>query len=344
MIAQWLEIKPFDTLFFRGGEPMEAGETHEAGVPIFPPVPETIIGALRTAILAQKGIDPERLKPLPEDQDLDPENLPLWGTPKRPGFSITGPLLKANGVVLFPAPASWFYNGALGETLTVYEARPLEPQEALPVKLSRSKALWVTKPPEEMEPLLGRFWLTRRALENTESFKLKVACSLEEISEDESLAVPFNLLLKTEERVGIARDNRFRVVKTGHLYAARHLRLASGVALLVGLDKPLCSSHLKEEGVFQLGGEGRLVRYRLIKENPQLPTTNNGRWLAISPLSFSKAQSASILDVPYASGKLIRVAGFDLRTGFHKPARSYFPVGAVFFTDKDKGLCELIPF
>ncbi|AEH45212.1 CRISPR-associated protein, Cmr3 [Thermodesulfatator indicus DSM 15286] len=344
LIEQWLEIKPLDTLFFRGGEPMEAGETHEAGRPIFPPAPDTIIGALRTAILGQKGIDLAVVKKLGKEQDLDLENLPFWGSPARPGFRIAGPLLKANGIVLFPAPANWFYSqpGWEPTRFVIYEARP--DKKTVSVKLPFNKALWVENPPQDMERLSLGFWVNRKALENQEKFSLEVAESITDISEEKALAVPVELLLKTEQRVGIARDNRLRMVRTGHLYATHHLRLAKGVSLVVGLDKALCPSHLNEKGLFQFGGEGRLVRYHLIKDKPQLPQKNNGRWLAVSLLSFSRARSASNLAGPYASGKLLRVGGFDLNSGFHKPARTFFPVGTVFFADKDPGLCELIPF
>jgi len=335
MIEQWLEITPLDTLFFRGGEPMEAGETHEAGRPIFPPVPETIIGALRTAILAQRGIDPRTIR----DEGI--KDLPLWGTPERPGFWVAGPVFKVSKAVLFPAPASWFYHQSpwAKRNILVYEAQR---EDSLPVKLPRPYSLWVKDPPEDMDPLSGRFWLTRKALENERQFKLEVACSLAEVSEEKPLAVPVELLIKVEERVGIERDDCSRTVKKGHLYAARHVRLERGISLLVGMDKPLCPSHLDEEGIFQLGGEGRLVRYRLLKEQPRLPGTRKGRFLAISPLFYGRA--GGILNKPYASGKLLRVAGWDLRRRFHKPTKSYFPAGAVFFLSKDPGLCELIPF
>ncbi len=342
MIEQWLEIKPLDTLFFRGGEPMEAGETHEAGGPVFPPVPETIIGALRTAILAQKGIEPERVKNLAEDEDLDQKHLPLWGSPQRPGFGIAGPIFRVNGVDLFPAPANWFYRRVNG-TLEISEAQPLK---KAPLKAKRSNILWIERPHEDMKPLASRFWLTRSALEREGCFDLKIVCNLNEVTAEKAQAVPGFLLIKVEERVGIARDNARRTIEKGYLYATRHLRLSSGVSLIVGLDKPLCSSHLAEKGIFQLGGEGRLVRYWLLedKETPRLSGTNKGRLLAVSPVVYERAQKAGLLNKPYASGRLFRVAGWDMRRAFHKPTRSYFPAGAVFFSDTDPGLTELIPF
>lgn len=348
MLAQWLAISPLDTLFFRGGEPMEAGETHEAGRPVFPPMPETIIGALRTGILAQRGIAPARVRHLEEDQDLDQEHLPFWGTPRRPGFRIAGPLLRAHGVDLFPAPANWFYDGTPEKEIShtricVYEAQPVATP---PVKLPQNPVLWVANPPEDLEPLSGQFWLTRRALENEGRFELELVCETEKLAAEKAQAIPVKLLITTEERIGLARDNACRTAVKGHLYAARHLRLAQGVSLLVGLDKPLCPSHLDARGTFQLGGEGRLVRYGLLPEEkaPRLPGPRAGRLLAISPLAYSRAEAAGLLKGPYASGKLFRVAGWDMKKAFHKPTKSYFPVGAVFFAKRDSGLCEVISF
>ncbi len=346
MIEQWLELRPLDTLFFRGGEPMEAGETHEAGRPIFPPVPETLIGALRTAILAQKGIDPARIKALPEDEPLDEKWLPLWGTPKKSGFWVAGPLIKIDKAVLFSAPASWLYDAdqSTNLRLKIYEARPLEAGKTFPLKTRIVRPIWVKNPPENLESLLGKFFLTKGALEQEGSFELEVVEDPKTLDPQKPQAVPAGKVVFYEERVGIARDNTLRAVKTGHLYAARHLRLCQEASLLVGLDKPLCPSHLDPQGCLQLGGEGRLVIYQKLESEIRLPGRHRGCFLALAPLSYKRAEKAGLLKGPYASGKLLRVAGFDLRRGFHKPVKTYFPAGTVFFTDKDPGICELIPF
>ncbi|WP_022853904.1 type III-B CRISPR module-associated Cmr3 family protein [Thermodesulfatator atlanticus] len=249
MIEQWLELKPLDTLFFRGGEAMEAGETHEAGRPVFPPVPETVIGALRTAILTQKGIDPARVKALKEDKPLDEKWLPLWGTPKKSGFWVAGPLIKIDKAVLFPAPASWFYDPdqSTNLRLKIYEARPLETDKSFPLKTHIStRPIWVKNPPENLEPLLGKFFLTKGALEQEGSFELEVVEDPKTLDPQKPQAVPAGKIIFYEERVGIARDNTLRAVKTGHLYASRHIRLFSEASLLIGLDKRLCPGHLED--------------------------------------------------------------------------------------------------
>ena len=61
----WIEIDPLDTLFFGGTESMVAGENHEADT-MFPPMPATLTGAVRSAILGQKGILPAEYLDEPE--------------------------------------------------------------------------------------------------------------------------------------------------------------------------------------------------------------------------------------------------------------------------------------
>jgi len=52
---EWYAFCPSGTLLCKGAEPMEMGEDHHASH-IFPPTPQTIVGALRTATLVQNGI------------------------------------------------------------------------------------------------------------------------------------------------------------------------------------------------------------------------------------------------------------------------------------------------
>ncbi|RLA95547.1 MAG: hypothetical protein DRG83_18555, partial [Deltaproteobacteria bacterium] len=283
----------------------------------------------------------EKVKGIGADEDLDPENLPLWGTPKRSGFRVAGPLLRANEVVLFPAPANWFCTqGEDEKRLYVKEARPEDGPYG--VKVERQRCLWIYKPGEEMKPLNG-LWVTSEALNNENEFELEIVEQLGDLTADKPQAVPSKLLFAQEERVGIARELPSRTARRGHLYSTRHIRLAEGISLLLRLDKLLCPSHLAPEGIFQLGGEGRMVRYCLFNVPPPLPV-GKGRWLAISPVEQERLERAGLLSVPYAAGKPMRIAGWDLREAFHKPVKAYFPAGAVFFSKKDPDLCELIPF
>jgi len=346
IIEQWLKLEPLDTLFFRGGEPMEAGETQDTGKPIFPPAPTTVIGALRTAILVQNGVDIEKVTKLKDDEDLDPDRLPFWGTPQKSGFRTVGPIFCVGNTALFPAPANWFYKPTKhknGNKIRVFVALP---KNDFPAKTGK-RLLWCVKDPpaEDLDRMSGFFWVTKGALElKNERFVLDVEKDVNNIHSDKPCAIRIYDLVSFEDRVGIARDNISRAVRQGHLYATRHVRLKPGVSLIVGLDKPLCPSHIGSNGILQFGGEGRIVRYELMKDPPQLPMLRRGFWLALSPISWELASSCELINKAYISGKLFRVGGWDMRKGFHKPVETYFPIGAVFFANMDPRLPELIPF
>jgi len=54
-MTDWYSFKPQDTLYFRGAEPANMGESHAASM-IFPPPAHTIAGALRTAVIMQNDL------------------------------------------------------------------------------------------------------------------------------------------------------------------------------------------------------------------------------------------------------------------------------------------------
>jgi len=49
-------IRPIDVWLFRDGKPFTAGEDHAAET-LFPPSPFTLQGAIRTKVLADKGVN-----------------------------------------------------------------------------------------------------------------------------------------------------------------------------------------------------------------------------------------------------------------------------------------------
>ena len=67
--------------------------------------------------------------------------------------------------------------------------------------------------------------------------------------------------------------------------------------------------------------------YQLV-EAPQLPHVEGGKYYyALSPLPSSLPES--LRTMPRASGKLLRVGGWDMQKGFHKPLSAWFPAGTV---------------
>ncbi|MEZ0329224.1 MAG: type III-B CRISPR module-associated Cmr3 family protein [Dissulfuribacterales bacterium] len=341
----WIEINPIDTLFFKGAESMVAGENHEVDT-MFPPMPDTIIGAIRTAIMKQKGVEPAEYLTYPE-QFL--KEYPIVGKPDNPGFNLTGPLFQTeSGVLLLPTPANWFADPPdqhkkeeWGESSPVQTAEPLT---GSPLGLVGSVAapFWVKYPKcSDMKSLSG-WWVTPATFEAVRNGKdILFIKDLAKLQSDKPAILPASALFCREERVGIALTSE-RTAREGHLYSTTHVRLRGDINLLIGInsDHGLC---LSNEGILQLGGEQRMCRYRII-ESFDLPEDINGRYqLALGPIAMSSL-SQDMAQCPRASGKLLRVGGWDMAKGFHKPMSAWLPHGTVFFTTNKQNCSQLMTF
>jgi len=320
----WIIIDPVDTLFFRGAESMVAGENHEVDT-LFPPMPQTIVGAIRTAVMGQQGITPKAYKASPEEH-------PFLGQPDMPGFGLVGPLFLCNGAtLLLPVPANWYADlpDELPPELEVQTATPLQ-NNTLGLKGSNSAPFWVHKPlRDDLKPLSG-WWAT------VDSFKLMagghanipVVQQIEQFPDNGPALLPQTALYDREERLGIALTER-RTAKDGHLYTTVHIRMRPGLELAAGI----VSQHeipLDSTGIIQLGGEQRMCCYRLSNDiNIPVIKQKSQTVMSLSPLAIDQL-SEERRNCPRASGKLFRIGGWDMKTGFHKPMRSWLPAGTVF--------------
>lgn len=325
----WIEIDPVDTLFFRGAESMEAGENHEVDT-MFPPMPSTIIGAIRTAILGQRGLSPVDYLEEPEKWT---DKYPLLGTPGEPGFDLSGPfIIKESGILLLPVPAHWY--GALPEKMKWEE--DYEVQAAAPLKSnslglcgSVSNPFWVHQPAgKDMKPLAG-YWTTGKAFKVMRKGKgvIRFTKRCSQIEPDQAAILSTDSLYVREERLGIALSEQ-HTAKEGHLYSAGHVRLREGIRIVAGINSS-CEQCLDEEGIVQLGGEQRICRYRLRKDI-DLPENPSGDFLfSMTAIPLDRIPAA-IRDKPRASGKLVRIGGWDMQKKFHKPMAAWLPAGTVF--------------
>lgn len=324
--THWLEIEPVDTLFFRGTETMVAGENHEADT-MFPPMPATLTGAIRTALLGQKKITPAAYLNEPGKWK---EQYPLLGTPEKPGFTIVGPLFRIGETTLYPAPAHWMVdlddNAANGSKVKIQAGQPFV-DKGLGLTGSVNSPFWTFQPVSSDMKLPSGYWVTSHCFEEmasgSGSFVLRKKCA--ELKSEEAALLSMNDLFHREERVGIALTRK-RTAKEGHLYASVHVRLQFGVRLLVGM-KSKHSCCLAPQGVLQLGGEQRMCVY-LLAHAPKLPSRPDGKLLfALSSLSVELPEA--LQDQPRSSGKLLRIGGWDMKKQFHKPLRAWLPAGTV---------------
>lgn len=300
----WLVIEPVDTLFFRGAESMEAGENHEVDT-MFPSMPATIIGAIRTAILRQQGINPAVFCTTPESIQ---QKIPILGSPQEPGFAMIGPLFMAgkDDILLLPAPAHWYAElpeAAIIDQEKTYQVQAASPKTESSLGLigSANQPFWVHRPEgSDMKPLAG-YWATSQAFVAMRQGKSQISFpkSLGQLQTNQAALLPMASLFDREERVSLAMTPH-RTAKEGHLYSAIHIRLREGVRLVAGISSSYIMP-LENEGILQLGGEQRVCRYHVIPKL-DLPKNPKGNMLlAISPLEISQLPP-ELAALPRASG------------------------------------------
>jgi len=308
-------IEPCDTLFFKGAEPMEAGESHYAKT-LFPPPASVLEGAVRTAWLVQHNIpfSGYRGGRYPEaDKVIGPAG-------HTPPFTVLGPLLEKEGTLLAPWPAHWYL---------LTDKLPQEPKPQHPMRLIRASA-----PDSGAAAALGLRshvptlpWMRfgEAAVQPENAWIALAALAKDAVA----AGVDFFMsawLYKTENRTGIALERingkSLRTVKEGHLYSGRHIRLARGVRMVFGIDRDV---GLAASGVITLGGEQRFGRYERIA-GTGLGAAKGNLWLAISPVHAAQVPA----DAVFAAYKPQYSGGWDFVQWFHKPMTAWYPAGSVF--------------
>lgn len=300
---EWYAFDPVATLLFKGAEPMEMGADHHASQ-IFPPPAQTIVGALRTAVLLQHGLSFKSyykaeasstvLSAIGKAEDASP-------------FEVTGPLFRIGEQFFVPAPFSWFRdkpgnNRGKRQKAKVYKAEPLK---STLVKTEDETLFWAKGGSGEMSSLGGN-WLVLEDLFSE--------------AEEKDIFHP-DYFFTTEARTGIAL-NANRSVRDGHLYTFTHVRMKPDVTMVFGVDSAL---PLAAKGVLKLGAEQRFGCYEKIAA-PFFSEKNSGTYLALTQVEGTeKANKAAI-----ATGKIQYIGGWDLKKGFHKPMKGFFPAGSVF--------------
>lgn len=316
----WYELTPIDTLFFRGTEPMEAGQP--ASTPFFPPPLSVVQGALRTAVLLQRGISFSDYK----QGKVSAETIELIGKcGEEAPFNVTALLVRINGIFYAPAPAGWFVD---------LPAKPQCSKDYIGSKIITA----VSSPPDGTSlGIISSSGMISLAVARHEAFPLSgcwVNVSLF-TRQDRTLAADDLLidgdLYAVEGRIGIGLNEQ-RTVVEGKLFSANHLRLRDGVTIVAALDK---SPGLAGSGLLQLGGEQRKCRYEELADIPPFGTAEaTNAYVALTPVPAEEALLTKVI----AAHKPVVTAGWDLIRGFHKPTTNWLPAGSV-FSEKINNSC-----
>jgi CRISPR-associated protein Cmr3 len=357
-------LTPDDVLFFRDGRPSTQGDDHYLRS-LFPPLPSTLYGAVRTRRLLDKEIELQGLDDAATwSQRVDSlqDEIGPWG-----GFGsleLRGPWLLRGDEALLPAPFDLALvleeptrnagnEGELEEEdtppriATVLRYRlPDAPPPAgqwshalsLPALYERTGDAWREwkTPSSEQEPELPAGWFLKPA-----GVRLWMDGRLPEPGH----FVHARELWMDELRTGVGLEEARRSSKDGQLYTFGFVRLRPGV----GIGFETRGTVLKACGGVLLGGEGRTAR---LETGPPFPVPDaprlSGPRFRISfstpalsatgayPPGFPAASKAEWEGYPcQLLSAIVRgsmaVGGWDLARKRAKPLRRAVPPGSVHF-------------
>jgi len=334
-----LALEPLDLLFFRDGRPFEAG-IRVGATTIFP---QTLAGALRTALLERAGCDFDALaraarkgKSFAQALAEQSTDLAVIAT-----ISVGGPWFLRNGQPLVPAPASLLHTD---ENKIVRLAPLREPQpgrEPLPG--------WSPEAPG-MLPL----WTCSRG--KTE--RLSGYLTLDGVARflgggeptTEQILQP-TALFETDTRTGIVVGAETLTVETGMIYSAEYLALKPGVSLYAELfgPEPALAEAFANETAIPLGGQNRYVRVRRLSAPVEWPRQEGGGagllLLLTTPAPFAaRWRPPDVNLVTAAVPGHVAVSGWDLARAGPKPTRFAVQAGSVYFcrdpTPDPESLCD----
>lgn len=341
-------IQPHDVLFLRGNNLFGAAGSY--GDSLMPPNPSVMAGAIRSALMAHKGID------FAEFARDDFEN-DEFGNAARPGsFRLTAFHLARRDrdgkevEALYPLPAD--LSATKPEDSKVYEVRRLKPEPVRSLLTSAATdQLAVLSSGTRAKPETG-LWLNTRGWQ----------AYLRGETPDSGYLIRSDKLWKRKQRIGIGLDADRRSAAEGRLFTTEAVSLAKQehggkngydvgfLAQVEGVEPP------QEDLTLRLGGDGRAAQASLVSKGDCM---NEPDWEKISqdkrcriilttpgifadgwlPTGTSNAEGKHFFALGGIRAALVCAAvprnavisGWDLAKKRPKPAQRVAPVGSVYW-------------
>jgi CRISPR-associated protein Cmr3 len=351
-------VLPDDTLFFRGGEPMELGESHFQ-TSIFPPSPETFIGAIRSLIIARgtggdfEGYKSGKCQNEPWYQEIGPpDSIPS-------GFKFFGPFLASkfrNGdyQLLFSPPSNLFVaREGNGNRFAISTPKKLK-EVRKSGKLEYLMWLNIEGHDEDIRFKAVPGLLTESGLKKYLNGTIEDLIYKEGNGEGADI-IEQTHLMEDEPRVGIALKKEqlvaCRVAHEGRLYQTNHKRFKEGVGFIFFLDGV---NSFPEKDIIGLGGENRTAHYWKIDNRDILSKKGEVNFLVtLMPLKVKKVIDGlplvdfitEDLEVELPGGIKSEIVscslqraqlfgGWDIAKNEPKSMVPYLPAGSVFYFGK----------
>jgi CRISPR-associated protein Cmr3 len=343
-----LQLTPLDVLFFRDGRPFGAASHGYSGLPL----PQTLAGALWTALLERHGCPFDQLgelarhlgSPAAALRELDGGRL-RWIA----DLQLRGPWLarpagsprSLDVLVAMPAILQRPKRAAGSGRGSLLRLSPL-PVDSLPgwrhshgAAEHRLRPLWMHSPePAEM------------AAGYLNSAGLRRFLAGDDVPADG--VVPASDLYDFDRRTGIGIDPGRLAAQESLIYGARFLALRPDVVLYAEVELPDGVSDHALDAITTLpfGGEGRRVQVEVLRDDrrfrwPECTATPPGKPLLLlttpglfasgwKPAACGNHGMLAAAAVPGSAA----VSGWDLARGGPKPTRFAAQSGSVYFLDK----------
>jgi CRISPR-associated protein Cmr3 len=286
-------------------------------------LPQTLAGALRTALFDRAGCDFEEL-----------------GAAMQGGASFAGALAAQSPefatIAEVSASGPWFYRK--DEPLLPVPADLMRAQDGSLARLKPLRGMLPGWLPEE--PGLLPLWIRSHARYERASGFLTItgiAGYLEGDIPKSGEIVGFDKLAVHDSRVGIVIRSDSMTTERSLIYAAEYLALAPGVSLYAELTGPelVLKTAFIAETAIPFGGQRRYVRVRQRApvDWPTAPAGDEGRLILLTaPAPFSAGWRPEGLDLVAATVPgHVAVSGWDLARRGPKPTRFAASAGSVYF-------------
>lgn len=337
-----LKLEPLDVLFFRDGRPFGAATRGRSVLPF----PQTLAGALWTALLEAHGCDFRQLaERTGEHRDAFEQAIEeAGGAAWIAALAVRGPWLarqaRTGGTleVLVPAPTVLQAEKGTKEANAgeLHRLRPLPPDRLPgwhgPESSPGLSPLWLQHP-RPTQPVSGRY-LSSAALD---AFLQGAPVRLEQLVKSGDL---FDL----DHRTGIGINPDRLSVEEGLIYGASFLALQPDVALYAEVVLPdgVAPDALAEIATLAFGGEGRRVRLRVLDEPYRWPEHVPGGAekpivLLTTPGLFQERWKPRAVNgrlLAAAVPGAVAVSGWDLARGGPKPNRFAVQAGSTYFLNQ----------
>jgi CRISPR-associated protein Cmr3 len=328
-------LEPLDVLFFRDGRPFTGAERSVSGLPL----PQTVAGAIRTALLRAAGCDFDRLGDAMKKRAAFGDAVKEACGPEHHWIgetTVRGPWLARRGrgskeiEVLVPVPAT--LHSDKRDRNTLHRLLPLEdgqlPGWNPPNDQSGLRPLWL-RYLKATEPAAGL--LTPKGLEQF----------LGGHSVDAQNIVEQDALFALDYRTGIGIAPERLVAEESQIFGRGFLALREGVCIYIEMalpDDAAADALFEELRTLPLGGEGRHAAVHRVKPfswpTVKLSASQKPLLLLTTPCAFQAGWRPDRLDGILVSAAVpgsLAFSGWDLARGGPKPTRFAVPAGSVYF-------------